>query len=909
MKAPKRSGVAYLVAALFFTTACGQKLPEIKFEKFELANGLDVILHEDHSIPVVSVNIWYNVGSKNEKPGRTGFAHLFEHMMFQGSQHHNSLYSEPLESVGGDANGSTTEDFTNYLENIPSRYLERALWLEADRMGYLVPAMSQERLDNQRDVVKNERRERVDNQPYGKLRGIMKALMYPENHPYGWEVIGSMADLSAASLNDVIEFFQTYYTPNNASLCIAGDFDPAEAKALVEKYFGSIPPGPPVEQLQEWVPVLEGVRRAIGQDDVNLPQLTMAWHTPPLFKPGDAEMDLLASVLGSGKNSRLYKSLVYEKQLAQNLAVYQESHMIGSIFVITATAQQGHTLQEIEDAIDEELSKLLLTGITEQEFKLAQTQYEAYYIRSLERLGGFYGRADLLNAFNIRLGDPGRFQWDLDRYLNATPANVMDAAKKYLDPDKRGIVFIVPQGEFAADSTEFDRNQEPGPGSRRGFTPPVAQKTVLSNGLELYVVENHKLPLIQANLVIKSGYASDPVNLPGLASLTADLLDEGTKSRTALQISDEARTLGTGLSTSSAFDMSTIAVNSITRNFDQSLNLMADVALNPSFPEGDLERLRKTYLSRISLLAKDPNAQAFKVFYRQLYGEGHPYAQPYTGTGTEASMNAIKRDDVTSFYRTHFMPNNAVMVVVGDITLDDAKSRLERVFKNWKAGDLEKNEIPAPTAPQGTSIYIVDNPGAAQSMIVAGHLGLKRNSPDYIPAALVNFSLGGESIARLYMNLRQDKGYTYGAYSTLTWRVGQGAFFAYAPVQTQVTKDAVSEMLKEIKGMGGDRPLAEEELTSAKLYLTEQLAQSFGSIANIAGQIASQVVYGLPLDYWGKFPESADAVDLSTAHAMAKKLIHPDDLVVVVYGDRAKIEAGLRELNVGEIIPFETAGI
>ena len=910
MKVVKLSWYACLVAAaLFLTNAYGQKLPEIKFEKYELPNGLDVILHVDSTLPMVSVNIWYHVGSQNEKPGRTGFAHLFEHMMFQGSEHHNSGYFEPLESVGGTANGSTTEDRTNYLENIPSQYLETALWLESDRMGYLVPAMTQERLDNQRDVVKNERRERVENQPYGKLEEILKSLMFPKDHPYSWSVLGSMADLSAASRDDVIEFFQRYYVPNNASLCIAGDFDPATAKQLVEKYFGPIPPGPAIDRLQEWIPEFDGIRRAVAEDNVNLPQLTMAWHAPQVYKPGDAELDLLAAILGSGKNSRLYKSLVYDKQIAQSVSVGLVSQELGSVFHITATAQQGHSLDEIERAIDDELRKLLVTGITREEFNLAQTQYEAYFVRSLERVGDFYGRADLLNAYNIRLGDPGRFQWDLDRYLTTTPAKVMEFARRYIDLNKRGIVSIVPRTEVTAATADFDRSIKPAPGPRLAFEPPMPQAATLSNGLELYVIERQDLPLVQVNLVIKSGFAADPPQLPGLASLTADLLDEGTKSRTSLEISDEARSLGTFLAANSGFDMTTVSINAMKKNLDQSLDLLADVTLHPVFPASELERLRKMYLGRIALQAKDPGAQAFKAFYQRLYGEGHPYAQPYTGTGTEASMNTVTLADVTAFYRNHYLPNNAVVIVVGDITLDAAKAELERAFKSWKPGTAPKVTIPTPEVPSGTKIYIVDNPGAPQSMVVAGHLGLARGSSDYIPASLVNFILGGESIARLYMNLRQDKGYTYGAYSSFTSRVGTGAFVAYAPVQTEVTKETVTELIKEIRGICGDRAISAEELKASQSYLTEQLIQSFETIGAMAGQVALQIINGLPMDYWRKYPDVANAVDLAAANAMARKLIHPDDLIIVVYGDRAKVEAGLRELNVGEVVPLETAGL
>ncbi|HJZ10734.1 MAG TPA: pitrilysin family protein, partial [Acidobacteriota bacterium] len=383
-----KNGILILIVGLIVMNMTSEnfaasKLPELKFEKYQLPNGLDVILHEDHSIPIVAVNIWYHVGSKNERRGRTGFAHLFEHMMFQGSKHHEDEYFAPLQKIGGTLNGSTNNDRTNYWENVPSNYLELVLWLESDRLGFLLPSMTQKKLDNQRDVVKNERRQRYENQPYNKIYDLMPQFMFPSDHPYSWSVIGSMADLSAASLEDVSEFFRTYYTPNNASLCIAGDFKPEEAKRLVEKYFGPIPAGPPVDRLETWIPKLEGMRRLVSEDNVNLPRLYYTWHTPALYAPGDAEFDLLASILTSGKTSRLFKTLVYDKQIAQDVSAYQYSRELGSTFNIEVTAKEGHTLEELETAVDAELKKLMAQGVTAGELSKAQNEYEAGFVRSL----------------------------------------------------------------------------------------------------------------------------------------------------------------------------------------------------------------------------------------------------------------------------------------------------------------------------------------------------------------------------------------------------------------------------------------------------------------------------------------------------------------------------------------------
>jgi zinc protease len=685
--------VAIAVVALMAIGASAQTLPPIKFEKYELSNGLDVILHEDHDIPMVAVNVWYHAGSKNEEKGRTGFAHLFEHMMFQGSEHHDAEYFAPLEKIGGSVNGSTTEDRTNYWENVPSNYLELALWLESDRMGYLIPAMTQEKLDNQRDVVKNERRQGLENQPYAKASELMLPLLFSSEHPYSWTVIGSMEDLSAASMDDVSDFFRKYYAPNNASLCIAGDFDPAEAKALVEKYFAPIPPGPPVDRKTWWIPELEGERRAVAQDNVNLPRLYYSWHTPGYYKPGDAEFDLLANALASGKTSRLYKELVYDKQIAQDVRAYQESREISGNFTIQVTAKEGRTLAEVEKAVDGILTNLLNTGITPTELEQAQTAWQTGFIRRLERVGGFGGRCDKMNEYNTYLGNPDMFQWDMDRYGNATIAGVNSYLKKYIDLNRRAVLHIVPQGELVAEEAPgIDLTMEPGPTAEPSFTPPEIQRTELSNGLKVVVVENHELPLVQTNLVIQSGWSADPADRPGAGSLTAELLDEGTKSRSALDISEVAKSLGANLGTGSTRDGCNVSLNCLKSKLDESLDLMADVVLNPTFPKEELERVRKDYLGRIQQESKQPFTAAFKSYLRELYGADHPYGQPYTGSGTEKSIKALTQQDLIDWYKANYLPNNASVIMVGDITLSEAKTKLEKAFKGWKPGTVTASE-------------------------------------------------------------------------------------------------------------------------------------------------------------------------------------------------------------------------
>ncbi|HEX9751472.1 MAG TPA: pitrilysin family protein [candidate division Zixibacteria bacterium] len=902
MNASRIGLVVVALALLFAAPVLSADLPKLEFEKYTLPNGMDVILHQDPAIPMVAVNVWYHVGSKNEEIGRTGFAHLFEHMMFQGSEHHDSEYFEPLEKVGGAINGSTSEDRTNYWENVPSNYLELALWLEADRMGFLLPAMTQEKLDNQRDVVKNERRQGLDNQPYAKSYELMLPMLYPDDHPYSWTVIGSMDDLSAASLEDVGNFFKQYYHTANASLCIAGDFDPAEAKRLVEKYFAPLPPGPAVDRLTNWIPQLDGVKRGTAQDNVELPRLYMAWHTPGYYKPGDAEFDLLANILADGKNSRLYKSLVYDRQIAQDVQAYQSSGELSSTFNIVVTAKPGHTLAEMEEAVDGILRNVMSSGVTADELAQAKTTWEAGFIRRLQAVGGFGGRADKLNEYNTMLGDPGKLQWDAERYTKPTVNDVMAYARQYLDMNRRVIFTIVPQGTLAESETAPDWTAQPGPGDEPTFTPPEIKSAKLSNGLEVFLVENHKLPLVQANLVLKSGWASDPADRPGAGAMCAELLNEGTRTRDALQISDEEKRLGASLGTSSSFDGSTVSLNVLKKNLDGALALMADVTLNPTFPAEELERQRTLYLGRIQQESKQPVQTAIKAFQKMLYPEGHPYAQPYTGSGTEASINAITREDLVGFYQANYYPNNAAIVVVGDITLDEAKTKMEKAFGSWKPGTVATATVPDVARPASTKVYIVDKPGAAQSVIVCGHPCMPRNHADWTPMNVMNNVLGGQFTSRINLNLREDKGYAYGAFSFVWSRSGTGPFVSYASVQTDATKPAIVEMLKEIRDIATTRPLTTTELQDSKNNLIKGFPQDFENFSGIAGQLGSIFQYELPMDDWKTYESRINAVSSEAATAAAKKYLAPDNMVVVVVGDRKTIEAGIRELNMGDVM-------
>ena len=901
----KKSSIVLLCLALAATVTAAQSAPEISFEKYELPNGLDVILHEDHSIPMVSVNVWYHVGSGNEKPGRSGFAHLFEHMMFQGSKHHDDEFFKPLQKVGGRINGSTNTDRTNYWENVPSNYLETVLWLEADRMGFLLPAMTQEKLDNQRDVVKNERRQNYENQPYRKSRLILAEMMYPDEHPYSWPTIGSQEDLTAASLEDVSDFFRTYYAPNNASLVIAGDIDPASAKELVDKYFAALPPGPAVERVSEWMPELQDPKRAVAQDNIELPRLYYVWHTPGFYKPGDAELDLLANILAAGKTSRLYKALVYEREIAQDVSVFQASRLMGSNFHVEVTAREGHTLEEIEAAVDAELARLLEEGVTDEELEQARVAWEASFVRRLERVGGFGGVADQLNAYNYYLDEPGSFEWDIQRYSRASAEDVLAYARSYLQAGKRGTLHLVPQGQLAAAADEVDRTVEPQGAAEPDFTPPVVHRERLANGLELMVVEDHSLPIVQANMVVKSGWASDPADRPGTASLTAELLDEGTADRDALAIAGEAKRLAAALDTNSFFDGSGVNLNVLKRNLEPALDLMADVVMNPTFPEEELERQRRIYLGRIQQEAKQPQQAAFKSFLRLLYGAEHPYGQPFTGSGTTVAIQAITREDLLGYYRAHYVPGNAALTMVGDVTPAEARRAATAAFGSWQGGAAAAAEAPAAEPVSGTTIYIVDKPGAPQSVVVVGNVAIRRADPDYVAFEVMNNAFGGKFASRINLNLREDKGYSYGARAIFVPTRGDGPYMVFAPVQSQSTSESVVEIVRELGEVVGSRPITAEELSEAQGNLIKGFPQQFETVGGVAVQLSEMVRYGLPDDEWSRRLESIQSVTAEEATKAAKDRVDPEDLLIVVVGDRAQIEPGLRDLGLGEVKTFD----
>lgn len=890
--------------------------PRLDFEKYKLKNGLEVILLKDARLPLVAVNLWYHVGPANERPGLTGFAHLFEHMMFQGSKHvGDDAHFKLLEGAGAsDINGTTDFDRTNYFETLPSNQLELALWLESDRMGFLLDTLGNTKLANQRDVVRNERRQ-GENSPYGLVEEEVYHQLFPKTHPYYASVIGSHADIESARLKDVREFFKTYYAPNNASLAIVGDIDKTQAKALVEKYFGPVAAGPPVPKLDATTPPITSERRAAVTDQVELSRVYMDWITDPIYKPGDAEADLLAMILGGGKSSRLYKRLVYDRQIAQDVNANQGSLILGSVFQIQATAKPGVKPEDLEKAIDEELDAVRKEGVTADQLSRARNVLQTRIVQGLETLGGFGGVADRLNQYNHYLGDPNFLAKDLARYDNATVASVQKMAQEKLTKNSRVVVYGVPGKKVVDDvakTTEAEtgdlpatannaedewRNKQPPAGAASKLALPVPVSFKLANGLTVMLVEQHNLPVVSANLVILSGSEANPANKPGLASFTADMLDEGTTKRSTLQLAEDVAAIGASLSTGSTSDASGINVRTLKKNADSAFGLVADVLLQPAFAANELDRVRNNRLTQILQQRDSPNAMASKVFNNALYGANHPYG--FTELGTEESIKGITREDMMKFWQAGYVPDNAALVVAGDLSETELRGLAEKHFGKWsgKGTGMTRPEVPAASA---RHIVIVDKPGAPQTVLRIGHVGVSRANPDYVPIEVMNTGLGGLFSSRINMNLREKNGYTYGAGSSFQFRRGPGPFFTGSSVRTDVTAPAVHEIFNEFERMRATE-MSADELKTAKDSFARSLPGLFETTGQASQSVAQLFIHNLPLDYYRSLPAKIDAVTVAEVKRVAGKYLMPDSMVIVAVGDRSKIEPELVKLNLGKI--------
>jgi zinc protease len=880
---------------------------DIPYQKFVLSNGLTVIVHEDHKAPIVAVNVWYHVGSKNEKPGKTGFAHLFEHLMFNGSEHFDKDYFQALERIGAtDLNGTTNEDRTNYFQNVPVSALDTVLWLESDRMGHLVGAINKAKLDEQRGVVQNEKRQ-GENEPYSISEELITKAVFPASHPYSHTVIGSMEDLDAASLDDVKEWFKSSYGPGNAVVVIAGDIDAKTAREKAEKYFGDIPPGPPVAHFEKWVAPRTGEQRQIAQDRVPQARLYKVWNVPGRGTADNDYLTLLSDVLVSDKASRLYKRLVYDEQIATDVGAFLDQREIGSLFTIQVTAKPGSDLSKIEKGVNEELQKVLATAPAQDELERVRTQIFANFVRGAERIGGFGGKSDILASSQVFGGSPDFYKESLNRMAQATPGDLQAAGKRWLS-DGVYTLQIVPYPAAQASQTAADRSQMPNPGEGPEPKFPVTQRGKLSNGLEVVVAERHSVPVVNMNLLVDAGFAADQFAQPGTAALTMNMLDEGTKSKDSIEISKELASLGASVGAGSTVDTSVVSLSTLKTTLDRALNLFSDVILNPAFPQSDFDRLKKLQLANIQREKSQPIQMGLRVFPKLLYGTGHAYGNPFSGSGTEESVSKLTRADLVKFHETWFKPNNATIVVVGDTTLAEIQPKLESLFAGWKSGQVPVKNIAAVPASPKPVVYLVDKPGAIQSVILAGVLAPPKSNPDEIAIESMNTVIGGAFISRLNLNLREDKHWSYGAGSFIPSARGQRIYLVYAPVQTDKTKESVTEIVNELRGVLKDKVITADELAMAKSYLAQSLPGLWETNASVADSIGEIVQFKLNPDYYSTYAGKVKAMTVNSLNAAAIQVVKPDSLIWVIVGDREKIEKGIRDLNIGEVHVIDADG-
>lgn len=886
-------------------------VPKIQFEKYTLPNGLQVVLHVDKKLPVVHVNQWFYVGSANERLGRSGFAHLFEHMMFQGSKNAKKEYFTYVEAAGanlleGGVNGTTNQDRTNYFATVPSGNLENLLWVEADRLATLPEAMTKESFDNQVMVVKNERRQGLENQPYGRWFKIVLQNLFPIGHPYNTDVIGEHTDLTNSNVEDVKEFFRTYYTPNNLSLVIAGDFDPVEAKRLVEKYFGTIPPGPALDRPSKTAMTLSGEKVIEVNDRVPQERTYFGWHSPAYFDAGDAELELAATILTDGLSARLNKALLYDRQLASNVVAFQSGQPLSGYFAMWATARPGADLKQIEQIIGEEIARLAKEGPTADELNRAKTKWEFGFVSGLEAIGGFGGKSDLLNQYNTFLGAPDKFEADLNRHNAVTAESMKAAVDKYLNTRNRVVARFRPEKSSKASNVAIDRTKEPPLGGDKPFTAPAVKTAKLENGMDIFVVEKPELPKVAVTLATRAGSVADTPGKAGLSSMTSRIMRRGTKTKNAIQIDETLGSLGTSLNGGAAKESAAFSMEVLKRNLAPAIGVMSDVVLNPSFPADEFDREKKLTLDNLAQASSNPNSVANRVAGMIAFGADHPYGRP--SGGLPATISAITRDDLVAFHKAYWKPGSSALVFVGDITLSEATNLARQQFGSWTGGAAPAVSIAAATPMPAGKVYLIDRPGSAQTIVSHILKAPERKSADYYSLTLANAVYGGGFGTRLNLNLREDKGYSYGVFAFPQQLTKGGTWIANGGVQTDKTKESVVEFMKELRGIAGEKPITEAEFSTAKLAKIRGYAQQFEAYGRITQQVADLWLYGLPLSDLQAETDEIGKLQLTGVNATAAKYAAPAGTSILLVGDLSKIEAGIRELNLGDIVILDVEG-
>ncbi|HET7708302.1 MAG TPA: pitrilysin family protein [Sphingomicrobium sp.] len=881
----------------------------IPYDSFTLDNGLEVLVHEDHKAPVVAVSVWYNVGSKDEPKGKTGFAHLFEHLLFYGSDNVREPTMPFLESLGAtDWNGSTWFDRTNYYQTVPKSALERTLFMESDRMGYLLPAIDQQRLDLQRGVVQNEKRQ-GDNQPGGLIEYELLAALFPEGHPYRHSTIGSMADLDSASLADVKSWFIDKYGPNNAVVALAGDITPAEARTLMRKYFGAIPRGPANVPAAADVPTLPAPKAIVMKDKVAAIQVQRHWAVPGLLSDDLEALDVGAAVLGGLSSSRLDRILVRDEKIAVSVnADMQPFHRVG-MFQINATVKPGVDPALVERRLDEIVAQFLTEGPTQDEVTRAATVAMSGQIRSLEKVGDDGGKASTLAEGQLYADDPDLYRKQLQAYAALTPAQVRGAMRAWLS---RPVVTIRlepgerPPYEEAKGAKPAKGPDIKVPSVKRSMPPlgapetldfPAIERTVLANGIPITFARRSAAPLTHVVLSFDAGYAADTPDTRGLQNMVMALLDEGTERLTAQQIAEEKERLGASLATAGGIDRSTVTLSALTANLQPSLDLMTDVVQNAAFQPGEVERIRSQLLTGIQQAKTDPNGIAARALPTLLYGAAHPYGG--TSAGDEETVKAFSREQLTVFRDRWLRPDNARLFIVSDRPLAELKPILEQALGNWRAPAAPRGQksFPAIERPGSTRIVLINRPGSPQSVIYGGQVTPIDPKADNSAVNVGNDVLGGSTASRIYTDLRERKGWSYGAYSYPQLNLAAVPYLVNAPVQADRTGEALKALIGQFKDVTASKGVTPAELTQAVSSNVGALPGQFETGTAVLGALQTIELYGRPDNYYELLAGRYRSLTTAQVDAALRRAIDPGGFTFVVVGDAAKVRPQLAKLG------------
>ncbi|MCX6254777.1 MAG: pitrilysin family protein [Bacteroidia bacterium] len=916
-----------VVSSACKNTPVNDKL-NISYEKYALPNGLQVILHTDHSDPMISYAIMYHVGSSREIPGKTGFAHLFEHLLFGGSENvATGTFDKIIEDVGGNNNGFTSRDITAYFEMFPKNALEKVLWLESDRMGFFINSVTKRSLAIQQNVVQNEKRQGEDNSPYGFTEYVISKNLYPASHPYNWEVIGEMEDLKNATLDDVKAYYEHFYGPNNATLVLAGDFNPDSVKLLINKYFGEIKSHGEVASRSAMIPSLEKTVKLYHEDNfANVPEINLVWPVAQAYQKDAYALDFLAKILADDKKAPLYKVLVKEKKLTSRTSAYNNSEELTGEFTITIRANEGKTLKEIEDAVLEAFNRFEKEGITEKDIERVKASSEKSFY---DRITSVFYKSIQLAFYNTFLNDPGFIEKDIENIKAVSLNDVKMVYDKYIKGKPHIVTSFVPKGkpEMIAEnsvpagvkeenineasqvkiaetgdekivktSSSIDRTVEPPAGKEPEVNVPLIWKATLTNGIQVYGIQNKELPLVDINLIINGGVLEDKIALPGVAGMVASVLPQGTKNRTPEELEEEIELLGSSINMYAGREEISMNASALTRNFDKTVALMKEVLLEPRWDSAEFAIAQTRTKNSIIQAEAQPRSVASLLFNKLLYGTDHIFG--YSTRGTRESIDKITLDDLKTYYNKNFSPSAARLLIAGNVSKEQVLAALKPFETDWKAKEVKWSTYPVPPDPEKSQIYFVDIPGSRQSVIYIGYLALSRDNPDYVKADFINYRLGGAFTSILNQILREQKGYTYGASSYFQEMKVKAPFVASTSVRSDATFESIKIFRDEMEKYRNG--VSESDLQFIKNCMIRSNALRFETNGSLVGMLFTMSKYGLPDDYIKKEETIVKNITLEEHKAITDKYIVPDKMYYVIVGDATTQMKPLEKIGFGK---------